>query len=622
MQSTADRRRDFERRVERAEHQLQASPQRYLLRVALMAGLGYGVIWGLIGLSLLLFLACVVLMFVAPAFIGFLLASKIIFLLPILAWVLFRALSVPFDRPSGALVTARQAPVLFEELDRLSRHLKLPRLHEVILTPEFNAGIMQIPRLGVLGWPRNVLMLGMPMLLALSPDQMRAILAHEAGHLARNHARFGNWIYRVRMSWYRVMTGFDRMEGWAISVFRKFFDWYTPAFDALSFPLARQNEFEADAVGADYASPQALAEALVATEVLADWSSSDYWQPLIDRASRESEPEAHAFSKLEAFFHEERPEQARVDTIVERQMRLPTDYADTHPSLSDRLAAVRHRPRFAGRQGDSAAVGWLGDFLPPALDILDRLWVEENAVPWQESFERAEAARKELERLGATMSDDPKLSELLKKAQLTEVAVAPEAALALYEQVLARAPDQPVANLALGRLLVDADATRAIDHLGRVSEHAIYGFDACLTLQDLYRREGQNAEVAVWQDKTDQAYDRFQQAQFERTVLLESDTLQAPRGLGRDQLDDIADQLKAIGGIKHAFIAEKWVSSAPDVPVYVISITPRGLLPKPNSWAEQVVAEMNVDLDFLLIPRMGQLKSQARRIEREGLRLF
>jgi Zn-dependent protease with chaperone function len=57
-----------------------------------------------------------------------------------------------------------------------------------------NASVVQIPRLGVFGWSRNYLTVGVPLLDAVTPEQFEAVLAHELGHLARAHGRFRTWI--------------------------------------------------------------------------------------------------------------------------------------------------------------------------------------------------------------------------------------------------------------------------------------------------------------------------------------------------------------------------------------------------------------------------------------------
>ncbi len=74
-------------------------------------------------------------------------------------------------------------------LDGLRSRLRHPRIHRVLLTPDFNAGVMQVPRLGLLGWYRSYLFIGLPLMKSLTVEQFQAVLAHELGHLSGGHAR-------------------------------------------------------------------------------------------------------------------------------------------------------------------------------------------------------------------------------------------------------------------------------------------------------------------------------------------------------------------------------------------------------------------------------------------------
>ena len=284
--TTAQRRERFEALVNKAERLIEESPQAYKIRIGALALLGYVVIFGVLITLVILLGGTLWIAFASTALFLLLLKKKAIFLLAIMAWVLLKALWVRFDRPQGMAVTAAQAPELFVVIDDISRALDLPRIHEVLLTDEFNAGMAQSPRLGVLGWQRNSLLLGVPLLLALSPQEMRAVIAHEAGHLSGNHSRFNAWIYRVRISWYRIMDSFDEAEGFGASLMRRFFDWYAPYFNAMSFALARANEYEADAVAVELTSQRAAASALVGACVRGDVASQEYWQPLLERARK------------------------------------------------------------------------------------------------------------------------------------------------------------------------------------------------------------------------------------------------------------------------------------------------------------------------------------------------
>lgn len=109
----------------------------------------------------------------------------------------------------------------------------------MLLSDDFNAAVTQVPRLGIFGWPRNYLLLGLPLMKVLSREQFKAVLAHEYGHLAGGHARLSNWIYRQRQRWGKLLNALSEYQGYGSFLFLPFLRWYTPYFNAFSFPLAR-----------------------------------------------------------------------------------------------------------------------------------------------------------------------------------------------------------------------------------------------------------------------------------------------------------------------------------------------------------------------------------------------
>ena len=99
-------------------------------------------------------------------------------------------------------------------LGALQVRLKSAPIHQVLITPYFNAGVTQVPRLGILGWHRNYLLIGVPLIKTLTAEQFKSVLAHEIGHLSRGHARAANWIYRLRIIWARLETIFELRPQW------------------------------------------------------------------------------------------------------------------------------------------------------------------------------------------------------------------------------------------------------------------------------------------------------------------------------------------------------------------------------------------------------------------------
>ena len=181
--------------------------------------------------------------------------------------MLVRSLWVRIPAPVGIPLRKEQAPALFETALRLSRDVRAPQVHEVILDGSFNASVVQIPRLGVLGWSRNYLTVGLPLMDALTPEQFEAVLAHELGHLARAHGRFRAWIYRLRTSWTQLAENLRKQGRRSWFIFARFFEWYGPLFGAYTLVLARSQEYSADRHSAEAVGATIAADALTAAAV-------------------------------------------------------------------------------------------------------------------------------------------------------------------------------------------------------------------------------------------------------------------------------------------------------------------------------------------------------------------
>ena len=223
--------REFEQLVARLEAQALRRPWLYKMRVLALALLGYGYIaFMLVGLLLTSVISVVALKA---------LGAKLALGLLVLMWMVLKALWVKLDAPQGRRVTQKEAPELFAMINDLRKGLKAPRFHRVLITDDFNACVVQTPRLGVFGWYRNYLVIGLPLMKTLSVEQFRAVLAHEFGHLAGGHGRVSNWIYRLRLSWHRLIDSLVGEGRFGTFLFRRFFNWYVPYFTAYSFPLNR-----------------------------------------------------------------------------------------------------------------------------------------------------------------------------------------------------------------------------------------------------------------------------------------------------------------------------------------------------------------------------------------------
>ncbi len=149
---------------------------------------------------------------------------------------------------------------------------------------------MAVPQLGVFGWNRNYLTIGLPLMQSVSESEFTAIIAHEYGHLAGKYGWFRSWVYRLRMTWWRIALALQQRARWSRWFFMPFDALYVPYFNAYSFVLARADEYEADRMSSEIAGTEAAATALVRVDTVAHYISSRFWPSLYKTANTHAEP--------------------------------------------------------------------------------------------------------------------------------------------------------------------------------------------------------------------------------------------------------------------------------------------------------------------------------------------
>jgi len=409
----------FESLVNRLEKTAAAQPQRYRVMVILVAALGFCILGLVFGFVLIAAALAVGLAFLLVGHGGgaLLLLAKLgkgLILLAIPAWTMAKSsITLLFSRfppPQGREVTRAEAPRLFDRLDELRRRMQGPPVHKVLLSDEINAAIVQHPRFGLFGWERNYLILGLPLLQALGEEEALAVVAHEYGHLSGYHGRLGGFIYRFRAAWGRLQELSNQWTDWGSRLIARLFRWYAPYFNAYTFVLARQNEYQADRSAAEMVGRQHAANALMRVNIAAQFADGKFWPTIERRAGLEAEP----LGSRSAFWQESLstgldPQLRREYLEIARKRQ--TDHLDTHPALKDRLAAIGASADDDAAQelqavAVSAAQAWLGPSLAKLAAEFDADWRERVAERWRERHKHLQERQARLAELEARATLD------------------------------------------------------------------------------------------------------------------------------------------------------------------------------------------------------------------------
>jgi Zn-dependent protease with chaperone function len=603
--------------IERAEATAVANPLLYKLQLCLLAALGIGYVLALavIGVACALFV------------VGLLLAAKSLALIKLallplgFAYFLARALWFKLPPPQGRRVTAVEMPALFAEIEQVRRAVKAKPVHIVLITPDFNAAVVQVPRLGLLGLPRRYLVIGLPLLACLPPYQVRAVLAHEFGHLAQNHAHFSNWIYRIRETWYRILEGIPPYRSSFSGLLTRFFDWYAPYFNAYSFVLARANEYQADRESARVTSREDAGDALVAVYAKSEYIESRFWGEFYGRAEKHPEPPPQPFSDYVTALRSTPAQHsaAALAAVLKRE----TGLHDTHPSLKDRLNALGATPNIPLPFQLSAAHVLLKEKRLELMHEFNEVWRESIAGPWKERHEFLGETAHKLARYQGTAA-----RRQLTEAEHWEYACAMEtlkggrAALPLLDSLLARAPGHAAAYYARGRILLDDNQERGVDDVERAMQldESARESGSQLLYTYFYSRN-QLARCDKYRHILTQVARERHHASVERATFKRKDVLE-PHSIPAARLTPWRVALAEQPGLKRAWLARRRVKHLQAVPAYLLIVEFSTFQWVTDQMMNAVAASLPSDVSCLVLHK-GAHHSAARRIKQiDGALIF
>lgn len=572
----------FERMVARLEAESAQRPGAYQAKVALLALLGFvllALVVGMSGLGLLLLAGAGIAMLMTggKALILLLKLGKLLIVLAIPLWLLLKssmqALFVRLPAPQGRELTRSEAPALFDAMARMRERMQGPRFHHVLITDDVNAAVVQRPAFGLFGWPRNYLLLGLPLLEAMTPDEALAVVAHEYGHLAGSHGRFGAFIYRLRLTWATVHAVIGQWPGWVGAGARKALGWYVPYFNAYTFVLARANEYQADRASADLVGAEVAAHALKRVN-LAGPRHESFMDGVAAGVRETPQPPDDLTLRWAAIAVDAPPADQARGWLDRALQRLPMPQ-DTHPALRDRLKALATRADLTELPplalGTSAAQAWLGAGLDALRQSFARDWRDRVDQPWRERHAEVQAEREELARLQALEAPDrdQRLRTLLLRQRLEAGfhavaalvdfnAAHPDDAVGIFHEGAARLEAGDEAGLALldRAMALDAECT------GPACQRA-FAF--------LSERGDERAKRYVdrFQQREELEATRHRQA-VEFSVKHE---LRAPDGLPAEALQRCRELMAANRRhVAEAYLARRVLPADPTLATYVVAV--------------------------------------------------
>jgi Zn-dependent protease with chaperone function len=235
----------------------------------------------------------------------------------------------------SVLVDEEEAPELWAFVRQVAAEAGLRPPDELRLNGEAKASLSEDARLLGLLPGRRRLVLGLPLLAALSANELRALLGHEFGHYLRWHTRGALVVYRGHRALERLRDNLADTAAFRYGPARLLFHVvkaYGHLYSRVSFAVRRLQEFEADAVAARIAGPTAIAQAL---RSLAGIDAR--WQVFLNQCLSRTAEAGYAPEDPLAMFAlmlADRPAE-----LTDREPEQRSPYAG-HAAMADRLARL------------------------------------------------------------------------------------------------------------------------------------------------------------------------------------------------------------------------------------------------------------------------------------------
>lgn len=462
--------------IGRAERESDINPRLYLARVLALSALGYAPV-ALFGLMALVSVGFVLVSLITGAGVSPMAVVAALLFAGLAAYI-GRLLMASNDAPIAREVAPDDAPALFAALDDVLQRMahtkkgetEFALVHSVSIDGSFEAKLYQVAQRGAFGGYENHLHLGVPLLAALSIAELKAVLAHEIGHLGGEHERLPAWIYRQRDVWRALQARFENPSNLGEQIFAKFYCWYAAYYRAYTFVSARNLEYSADRAAAKATHPGAVANALTKLALMQRFLDQDFWPRLMGQVEASPEPPYLPYSMMPRAFGMALKQWSRQDWLEKCLRTLPAE-GNTHPSLGDRFAALNIEPAPPTYSADRSSLSLFGAQSAAILKWCDQAWLKENGIAWRQRHKAIGELKWKLSEYEKLPASDLKTEDLWQKILLLLDLNEGTRAVEELQILVSREPSMAKAQLMLGKLLLQAGDEQGLKNLQAAAKH-------------------------------------------------------------------------------------------------------------------------------------------------------
>lgn len=298
----------------------------------------------------------------------------LIFIAAGFSWTIYK---LKFTLPAGLDVSTEKFPHLFKLVEELRNNFGNPSIDRIILRDNYEIRIIKTPHSGMPFLNTRTLIIGLPVLLTMSPLYFRALLARRIGQLSTQHTPVTTRLYFLNDIWLQFNKSCKYSKNIFVKALGYFFRLYSPLYQFLLMPLLQDEELEADSYGMDMINDHDMVECLVYEEVLTHFLQKKFWPKIYHLAKRSKTPEFLPYAQMTKVVKAGITDNEVSETIQE-SLKLSTNDSAAMPSLEKRLNHLGHaKPLPPKRLNKTAAEYYLGNNnLGKIIELFDKRWLK------------------------------------------------------------------------------------------------------------------------------------------------------------------------------------------------------------------------------------------------------
>jgi Zn-dependent protease with chaperone function len=523
---------------------------------------------------------------------------------------------VPDINANDYLLDLSRVPKFAKVFEKLSNAWKV-KVDKVFISASPNAFALQRARLGIFGFYKNTVTIGLPVLLYLSSSELEAVLAHELGHISNNDSRDTGFINSVRIGWIRMIGVLNEKRRSAFLI-----RWYIqrewPRLDAYTFVYSRSQEKSADTFALSNSGKVAWPASLLKMHLL-DYLNDDFWEIEGKRIMPMQSAPDDVYSQMKKFLALPISKEKLDDWIKSVAFRY-TRAHDTHPSFTERLQA-------AGVHTDKASLEVLlqsghgtalesdfGDEELKILEYFDKWKKKALADSWENIQMQRKATEEGIAALETADASDPKFWQYvgLKIGRDGILSVS-----SYIEKGMAKNSEDPTGLFLKAWILLEKGEEEGKKIMEKLVEDGKVSVQEAHTHIYKYLARKGNQEEAKHLDKSLQKESKkISDTNIENADLSMKDSLHSP---------DLPDEIKAqiiASAKKHSsigaiYVARRELKNDPRIKNYVLAVYIKRLVFQTTSSSQELINEMVKEINFsgMMFVASGNLSSYGTKVQ-------